>query len=95
MKKLDEIRNEISAIDRQMGQLFEKRMHLCSEVLSCKKECGLPVFDAEREAAILSDSISNLSDADLKEYNILFFKSLMDISKLYQQRLQSSFTQPK
>lgn len=90
MKKLEEIRKEISAVDKQMSELFEKRMHLSSEVLEYKKECGLPIFDPERESKILAASVGNLSDESLKEYSLLFFKSLMETSKSYQQRLMGN-----
>lgn len=87
MKKLEDIRQEITSVDKQMSELFEKRMQLSSEVLEYKKECGLPIFDPERESKILAASVNNLSDESLKEYSLLFFKSLMDTSKSYQQRL--------
>lgn len=87
MKKLEEIRKEISAVDKQMSELFEKRMHLSSEVLEYKKECGLPIFDPERESKILASAVENLSDATLKEYCLAFYKALMDVSKQYQQDL--------
>lgn len=87
MKKLEEIRKEISAVDKQMSDLFEKRMHLSAEVLAYKKECGLPIFDPERESEILASAVENLSDATLKEYCLTFYKALMDVSKQYQQDL--------
>ena len=48
---LQEIRQQLDAIDDQMLALFADRMRLVSQVAAYKREHGLPVFDAAREAA--------------------------------------------
>ena len=49
MKDLNEIREEIDEIDRQMVALYEKRMRRTSEVAEYKLSVGKPVLDKGRE----------------------------------------------
>ena len=47
MKDLLELREEIDRIDKQMVELFEKRMQVCGQVAEYKIETGKKVFDRE------------------------------------------------
>ena len=47
------LREEINEIDREMVDLFKKRMKVAASVAEYKKERGLPVLDAARERALL------------------------------------------
>lgn len=49
MLDLGEIRSQIDGIDRQLVDLFEKRMKLCADVAAYKLESGKKVLDTERE----------------------------------------------
>lgn len=49
MLDLGEIRSQIDVIDRQLVELFEKRMKLCADVAAYKLESGKKVLDKERE----------------------------------------------
>ena len=46
---LQEIRKELDVIDRQIVDLYEKRMKLCGDVAEYKISVGKPVYDGERE----------------------------------------------
>ena len=48
MRTLDQVRQDIDQVDRQMTALFEERMHLVAEVIAVKQAAGLPVLDAAR-----------------------------------------------
>lgn len=48
-KDLNELRNEIRTIDKELVKLFEKRMTLCRAVGETKLKSQAPVFDAVRE----------------------------------------------
>ncbi len=61
---LQEIRKEIDGIDKQMTQLFEKRMIACEEVAAYKREHSLPVFDGSRER----DKLCDVADMVRPEY---------------------------
>ena len=43
-----ELRNELDGIDKQIVELYEKRMAVCEEVAAYKIETGKRVFDRER-----------------------------------------------
>ena len=49
MVDLQDLRNEIDSIDRQMTELFEKRMEISRKVSKYKIIYGKKVFDKERE----------------------------------------------
>ena len=87
MTKLDAAREEICAIDKEMAALFERRMNAAKVVAEYKKENGLPVFDAGREAYLIERNSAYIEDGVLKDYYIEFLKNTMDISKSYQKRL--------
>lgn len=84
-EKIRALRDDINAIDKQMIQLFEQRMHTASEVAAAKKQYGKPIFDASRENTVIARAISQLTDASLREETKYFFHALMDISKKRQQ----------
>lgn len=84
MRTLEDIRVDISALDNQLVEIFEKRMRLASEVAEYKKANNLPVFDAAREAEVLAKVTGHLKDQAMKEYCTEFFKALMAVSKKYQ-----------
>ena len=56
-KDLNELRNEIRTIDKELVKLFEKRMTLCRAVGETKLKSQAPVFDAVRE----EENIRNLT----------------------------------
>jgi monofunctional chorismate mutase len=85
---LNEIRKEIDQIDRSLLDLFQKRMHLCGQVAAYKKEHHLPVFQAEREQAILQ-KMEDLAEDGMKSEARELFTVIMDISKQLQQQLLS------
>ncbi|MCQ2350745.1 MAG: chorismate mutase [Paludibacteraceae bacterium] len=87
MRELEDIRKDITSVDKQMTELFEKRMHLASEVAEYKKAHGLPIFDATREAKVLECVSSNVKDGSLGQYAVKFFQNLMEVSKELQKTL--------
>ncbi|MCR5607901.1 MAG: chorismate mutase [Lachnospiraceae bacterium] len=86
MNKLEIARKEINEIDKQMLELFLKRMKASEMVAEFKGERGLPIYDAEREKQVINRNC-RLEDKELEQYYRLFLQSTMDISKKYQRRL--------
>ena len=84
---LEEIRKEISAINDEMLALFVKRMELSAQVAAYKKANGLPTLDRKREEAILQKVADNTGD-DFRQYAIQLFRTMMDLSKEYQDTLR-------
>ena len=88
MDNLENARKEINDIDKQMMDLFIRRMRAAENIAQYKKERGLPVYDPAREEQIFNRH-SQLDDKVLEEYYRLFLKDTIDISKQYQSRLNA------
>lgn len=87
MNKLEKARQIINETDKQMAELFCKRMEAARLVAEYKAEHGLPVLDVRREEAVAEKNSAYISDPDIRSYYMGFIKNVMDISKQYQYRL--------
>jgi chorismate mutase/prephenate dehydratase len=87
--ELNQLRQEIDEIDRELVSLFIRRMNCSAGVAEYKREHGLPVLDASRERALLS-KISELSGEDFEEYSKELYKTILSLSREYQQKLIDS-----
>lgn len=88
MDKLEKARAKINELDREMVKLWAERMEAVREVAEYKKENGLPVLDASREAALLEKNLSFVPD-ELKSYYIQFHGGVLSSSKQFQRDLTS------
>lgn len=61
-KTRDEIRSEISDIDRQLIDAIARRSELVEDILNAKAASGQPVRDREREQAVLREAIARGRD---------------------------------
>ena len=87
MTELEKARQIINDVDKNMAELFVKRMNAAKIVAEYKKEHGLQIFDAVREAEVVKKNSMLIDDETLKSYYVEFIKSNMEISKNYQHRL--------
>ena len=87
MTELENARKLFNEIDNEMARLFAKRMDAVKKVAEYKKENGLQVFDANREAEVIKRNSMLLENEELKPYYINFLQRNMEISKSYQHRL--------
>ncbi len=87
MTDLNESRNKIEEIDRQMAELFVKRMHTAEEIAEYKKSNGIPILDTGREKALIEKNEQYIEDNSLKPHYRKFMQDVMDISKQYQHKL--------
>lgn len=90
MVDLSVSRKQIDEIDRQIVELFEKRMDVAERVARYKQETGKPVFDKERE----EEKLTKLCAMSHGEFNGRAVKELfgqiMSISRKYQYSLLPS-----
>ena len=86
MDSLQNAREEISRIDRQMAELFCRRMDCARQVAAYKKEHALPVTDPRREAELLRRNLSYVAEP-WQEFYPMFLQNTMAVSRRYQQRL--------
>ncbi len=87
MKSLEKCRQEIDQIDRQMVELFEKRMNLVKEVTQYKMENHLEIYQSLREEEVILKNSSYLLNHEWNSYYLLFIQSIMEISKDYQRKV--------
>ncbi|MCI7131130.1 MAG: prephenate dehydratase [Lachnospiraceae bacterium] len=87
MKDLQEIRNDIDVIDKQIVDLYKERMNLTSEVASYKIATGKQVLDRERELSKLA-ALETLADSDFTKHGIReLFEQIMSTSRKKQYQL--------
>ena len=87
--QLDKAREIINRVDSQMAELFVERMKAAEMVFEHKKEFGLPIFDPEREEAVIQKNSALIDNDVIKGYYIDYIKNLMSVSRSYQYRMQN------
>ena len=87
MNSLEKARETINRVDSEMAALFTERMRAAELVATYKKEHGLPITDAEREAAVIRNGAQQVDDPILREYYVRFIQETMALSRAYQSRL--------
>ena len=87
MNSLEKARETINRVDSEMAALFTERMRAAEQVAAYKKEHGLPITDAEREAAVIRSGAEKVDDPILREYYVRFIQETMALSRAYQSRL--------
>ena len=80
---LEESREKIDRIDREMIRLFCERMQVAADVAAYKRAVGKPVTDAARERALLS-KISSLAGDEMEDYARTLYATVLSVSKAYQ-----------
>ena len=81
------LRDEIDKIDRQMVELFEKRMEICGQVAEYKINTGKKVFDKEREDSKLN-TLKGLAHSDFNKHGVTeLFQQIMAMSRKLQYQL--------
>ena len=87
--QLDKAREIINRVDSQMAELFVERMKAAEMVFEHKKEFGLPIFDPEREEAVIQKNSALIDNDVIKGYYIDYIKNLMSVSRSYQYHMQN------
>lgn len=85
--ELNQIREEIDKIDKQMVALFQQRMELAGEVAESKRKSGKAIYDRKREQEKL-EVLGSLADNEFNRHSIEeLFLQIMSISRRYQRNL--------
>ena len=87
--KLTDARRIINEVDREMAELFARRMEAAKLVAEYKKERGLPVLDPAREEEVILKNSAYLEGKPeaVKSAYVKFLRETMAISRHYQHRL--------
>lgn len=84
---LSELRDTLDGIDRQIVELYEKRMDVCAQVAAYKIETGKRVFDKEREQQKLK-TVSGLTHNEFNAHGVRdLFEQIMAMSRKLQYQM--------
>ena len=91
MKDIKELRQEIDGIDREILELFEKRMEISERMASYKQKEGLPVQDKAREKEKIQQVQSLTHTAFNREHIEELYTVLISLSrKLQEEQIKTS-----
>lgn len=83
---LNELRNKIDGIDKELVKLFKERMEIAAEVGKFKQENGVPVFNRQRERDIINNVTADMPE-ELQSYTKTLYQTLFELSRSYQKRI--------
>lgn len=87
MNELEKYREEIDEIDKQLIELFERRLNVVAKVADYKAEKELPIYNSDRESQVISNNVAKLKD---DRYEILarrFLIGVMELSRELQKEI--------
>ena len=87
MEELKQYRDQIDTIDRQLADLFQRRMDVVDRVGRYKLERDLPVLDARREQEVLAAKAALARDEAMSADLAALFENIMAISRRRQRKL--------
>lgn len=80
---LEDLRQEIDAIDEELVQLFVRRMGVSAQVADLKKQDGRAVLDPARERQLLQ-RVSELAGEELESQTRVLYNLILSLSRSYQ-----------
>jgi chorismate mutase / prephenate dehydratase len=87
LNSLEEYRKEIDLIDKELINLFEKRMEVVRKVGEYKKENNLEILNVKREEEVIEKNINNLKNEKYKDAGRKLFEKIMELSRELQENL--------
>lgn len=86
MTEIEKARGVIDQCDRELAELFARRMEAVDKIADYKRAEGLPVLDAAREAEVIERGCAAIGESPYRgEYRSLL-TAMMAISRSYQAR---------
>lgn len=83
---IDNLRNEIDKIDSSLVSLFENRMEVVLKIAEYKKNNHMEVLNKAREEIVIKKNLDLVKNKDLFLEVEEFFKSVMEISRGFQNK---------
>jgi chorismate mutase len=82
---LDELREEIQDIDRDLVELIAQRTYVAEAIAAVKEEQGLPTTDEQQEQAVMERAGENAEQFDV-DANLVkaIFRLLIELNKVEQ-----------
>ena len=89
MNELENLRERIDTIDKELIALFEERMNVVNDIAEYKIKNNLPILNQNREDIVISKVKAIVKNEDYTDSAIDFIKDIMEISKKFQQKIIS------
>ena len=83
---IEQYREEIDSIDKELVELFKKRMEVSGKVAAYKQQVGKPVMDPSRERQLL-ERVSDLAGEEYESQTRLLYHTILGLSRSRQNRL--------
>lgn len=83
---IKDLRQEINDIDKELTELFNKRMNVSLGVAKYKIENNMPVLDKSRERDIL-EKVASASSPEVEAYIRMLYSDIFNFSRSYQHRI--------
>ena len=83
---LEEAREKIDVIDKDLRELFLKRMAVSAEIAEIKAKTGDEIYKPEREAMLIEKLTADV-DEEMKPMYISFIKKILSLSREYQYKV--------
>lgn len=83
---MEKARESLNRIDDQLAALLYERMAVIDEIAQYKAQTGMPVYQPDREAAVISRLLEMHGRAYEQELRLLY-QCIFDISRVRQRRL--------
>ena len=77
MNKLEQAREIINNVDKELIELFKKRMMASKMVAEFKSENNMPVFDESREKSLKEKNLLILNNKELEKYYLTFLEGIL------------------
>ena len=81
MEQLALLRKEMDEIDRELTQVFLRRLDVAAEIGAYKQQIGLPGLDQRRELQVIRNASAQTEDAGRK----------LELAKLYDEEAAPAF----
>ncbi|MFC7177631.1 chorismate mutase [Halosegnis marinus] len=83
--ELDDLREEIRSIDREIVELIAQRTYVAESIAAVKREEGIPTTDEQQEAAVMDRAGENAERFDV-DSNLVkaVFRLLIELNKVEQ-----------
>ena len=89
MNELENLRERIDTIDKELIALFEESMNVVNDIAEYKIKNNLPSLNQNREDIVISKVKAIVKNKDYTDSAIDFIKHIMEISKKFQQKIIS------
>ena len=87
MERLNNLRDKVDVIDKQIAKLFAERIELVKEIAQVKKELELPIYDQGRETFILIRNGAYIEDRNTRMMYFEMLTKMFELTKKMQEEI--------